>query len=103
MRSEPIEFSVMNDSRRARQAARLTQSVRDQAAGSLPAAAAMDAAFADFSRIDVGTPRVETSGERRKVTKEIVANIAAQLGTLDRQREQLAELLRSVELNAPAN
>jgi hypothetical protein len=65
----------------------------------------LDAAFADFTRVDAGTPANEPSAMESRAslqttTRELIADISAQLATLDMHRRQLVELLDSVETGA---
>ena len=97
MRREPTELSLLTASKLplVRQVARTTDV--------LPAADALDAAFEEYSRVDVGTDQTEalrgpaSRGDARSMTKNLIADIATQLDILDRQREQLAALLRDVD------
>ena len=68
--------------------------------GDLAAADALDQAFADYSRVDVGDSPIEATSDPRSMTKELVADIARQLNILDRQRDQLAALLSSVDASS---
>jgi hypothetical protein len=105
----------MGGSSRVRASVRLSERVRPATHQTieLPAVDALDAAFEEYTRVDVGACQVEApcgkalltqesrmatdsraSGNARSMTKYLVADIAAQLGILDRQREHLAALLR---------
>jgi hypothetical protein len=91
MQNEPIEINLMKNSARARISSRLSEKS--------PTADVRDAAFDDYRRIDIAAlpsdrPRSDAAG----MTKALIADIATQLDTLDRQREQLAALLRDVNL-----
>lgn len=68
--------------------------------GYLAAVDVLDQAFADFSRVDVGDSPVEAASTPRSMTKELATDIARQLNVLDRQREQLAALLSSVDASS---
>jgi len=90
MKNEPIEFNLKTSAR-----TRISPRQPEQ----LPAAEVLDAAFDDYRRVDVAAPRSECSRrETAHMTKALIADIAAQLDVLDRQREQLASLLRDVNL-----
>lgn len=106
MRREPTELSLMSGSTRVRGSERFAKRVRQSTHQTveLPAADVLDAAFEEYSRVDVGDCRVEApsgnvtlAGDARSMTKDLVADIAAQLEVLDRQREHLAALLRDVD------
>jgi hypothetical protein len=91
MQNEPIEINLMKSSARARISPRLPEKS--------PTAEVCDAAFDDYRRVDVAAapgdrPRSDAAG----MTKALIADIATQLNILDRQREQLAALLRDVNL-----
>jgi hypothetical protein len=65
----------------------------------------LDAAFADFTRVDARMPShesfpIESPPTLQTTTRELIADISAQLATLDRHRRQLVELLESVETGA---
>jgi hypothetical protein len=59
---------------------------------------ALDLAFADYTRIDVGVGRQSITANPHEATKSLVAEIAAQVEALDQHRQKLAELLRNVSL-----
>jgi hypothetical protein len=87
MRHESIEISklaVRRDLGSATRAGRMTKQAHSTTAEE--ATAVIDEAFAGFQS-PVTTPA-------------LVSNIASQLRALDRQREQLAHLLRSVEASS---
>ena len=91
MQNEPTEFSLMNGASRTRLQMRRAERARP-VIQSAPADA-LDAAFDEYSRIDA-VPQQAAPREARAMTKDLIADIAAQLHVLDRQREQLAALLR---------
>jgi hypothetical protein len=86
MRPDPIEF-VPATARRAKRLpvdfAKNGSAVKKPSAQQ-PAAAVVDEAFAEYAHA---------------VTRDLVADIAVQLKTLDRQREQLSRLLQSVDID----
>ena len=91
MQNEPIEINLPKSSARTRISPRRPEQ--------LPAAEVLDAAFDDYRRVDVAARRSESPrGETARMTKTLIADIATQLDILDRQREQLATLLRDVNL-----
>jgi hypothetical protein len=105
MQDEPIQFGVVAASRAQRSAAGFTLPVRGvrKTAGSAETASVRDAAFADFSRVDTGSPSSMTAKiSIRQIsptaTQSLIADIATQLEALDSQRRQLARLLESVDL-----
>ena len=119
MRREPTVFSIMSGSTYGGGSVRFSEHARRATCrtNERPAADAIDTAFEEYSRVDVGASQVEAPrgnispvgesnlatdsrdrGAARSITKDIAANIAAQLDLLDRQREQLAALLRDVAL-----
>ena len=85
MRPDPIEF-VPATARRAKRLpadfAKNGSAVKKQ--GAKQPAAVVDEAFAEYAHA---------------VTRDLVADIAVQLKTLDRQREQLSRLLQSVDVD----
>ena len=92
MRNEPTEFSLMSGASRTRLQMRRAERARpvtEQAP-----ADALDAAFDEYSRTDAVQQQATPQREARAMTKDLIADIAAQLSVLDRQREQLASLLR---------
>ena len=92
MQNEPTEFSLMNGASRTRLQMRRAERARPVIQ---PAPAdALDAAFDEYSRIDAVPQQVTPPRAARAMTKDLIADIAAQLHVLDRQREQLAALLR---------
>jgi hypothetical protein len=122
MRHEPIELGRVGlasraaDDRVARLATRLARFVnRDTHANTFDV---VDAAFAKLAgtdsrvaRIDTGCPATSPSGDQAKseekpaagmdhFTREIFADLSAQLHTLDEQRDRLAELLRNIDRNS---
>jgi hypothetical protein len=91
MQNEPIEINLQKNSARTRiSPRRLEQS---------PTVEVLDAAFDDYRRVDVAAPQKNRSrGDTARMTKALIADIGTQLDVLDRQREQLAALLRDVNL-----
>ena len=91
MQNEPIEMNWMKSSDRAR--------ISPRPAKKSPWTEVLDAAFDDYLRVDVATPKSDSSrSDTTGMTKALIADIATQLGILDRQGEQLAALLRDVNL-----
>jgi hypothetical protein len=106
MQSEPIHFGTMTMARVNRTAAdfSLGRSTR-KASSDISTANAVDAAFAHYTRVDPGSPAGESCAAQspsslQTTTRELIADISAQLATLDQQRRQLVHLLASVETNA---
>lgn len=118
MRPEPIEFAAVSALRAKRRTTDFAKSVGRAVTlvGEQPVAV-LDQAFAEFVRVDAGTSPSEAattssgtpgdslvdsrgSNQWRTATRELVADIAAQLETFDRQRAQLARLLENVEIGA---
>ncbi len=60
----------------------------------MAAATVLDEAFADYSNTK---PRRDACNDWRSVTEGLVADITAQLATLDSQRRRLTRLLETVE------
>ncbi len=91
MRHDPIEIGLASKAVRRRGAKRMLRTIlatqQPAAAGSIPATDALDEAFAGMSR-----------DERRPRNLAVVTQLAEQLEALDRQREQLARLLRDIEV-----
>lgn len=91
MRHDAIEIGLVGKAPRPRYTRRVLQTsmaARQPAAevaGSAPATTALDEAFAGMSR------------EKRPNSLAVVTQLAEQLQALDRQREQLAKLLREIE------
>ena len=84
MRPDPIEITTARPTKRIRSGIATRVSVASNATTQQPAAV-VDEAFAEYAHA---------------VTRNLVADIAAQLRTLDKQREQLARLLDSAEIGA---
>lgn len=59
-------------------------------------ATARDEAFADYSETNVDG---QASGNWRLATRQLIADISAQLESLDSQRRQLTKLLDNVQMN----
>lgn len=108
MRHDPIEFAMLGRADRnplapreeisSRGAKRLHCSSRGVGLTSDPYA--VDEAFACFDGIS--TSQCDAS-DRRMVNQALVSDLAGQLEALDRQRERLAGLLRSIETNSIAD
>ena len=92
MQYEPTEIELKSTSRRL--AARRT--ARPQIKLHQPSI--VDAAFDDYTRVDVASNGQVSTSSARSLTNELMSDIAAQLKLLDRQRAQLAALLREVTL-----
>ena len=106
MQGAPIQFGAVAASRAKRSAAGFTQPIRSarKAASDMKTASVLDEAFADFIRVDAGSPpKVVTTKSVPpnwpSMTQALIADIATQLETLDSQRRQLARLLESVDTN----
>jgi hypothetical protein len=84
MRPDPIEFAPATTRRAQRRPVDFVKTAQnfERAATEQPGAEVVDEAFAEYAHA---------------VTRELVADIAAQLNTLDRQREKLSRLLQSVD------
>ena len=91
MRHEPIEIGLANKTVRRRDAKRLVRTsmaARQLASeAAAPAAVARDEAFAGL-----------THDAERPKRLAVVTQLSEQLEALDRQREQLAKLLRDIEV-----
>jgi hypothetical protein len=103
MQSEPIHFDTMTMARANRTATgpSLGRSTRKLLAD-LSIAKVLDAAFADYTRVDAGSPASESRAAQsptrlQTATRELIADISIQLATLDQQRRQLVHLLESAE------
>jgi hypothetical protein len=63
--------------------------------------AVIDEVFAGFHRIDSRpAPKTAPTLGRQIVNPHLVVRLSEQLAALDRQREQLAQLLRSIDATA---
>jgi hypothetical protein len=105
MRTDPGEFTSVIPIRANRRA--MAPRISKQAPAKI-----LDAAFADYSRIDAGLASSDGATDSRasaaidaarlkdwrSVTRDIVSDIAAQLDTLERQREELSRLLQTVDI-----
>jgi hypothetical protein len=119
MRHDPIEFGRQGLANRAAvdRMARVTSRLarRARRASAPRAAEVVDEAFAGFSGTNSRVTRVDSPFESMQdsagqssadlssvsawepMKREIVADLSAQLVALDRQREQLARLLRTID------
>ena len=104
MQGEPIQFGTVAASRARHSAAGFTLPVRSarNTACDTETTSVLDAAFADFTRVDEGSsPKVAQSKTApqnlRSTTQALIADIATQLESLDSQRRQLARLLETVD------
>ncbi len=103
MQSEPIQFGSVNAARAKRSVAGFMTPVRSarRMACTENVASVLDAAFADFTRIDSGSPshiaNKTVPNNSPALTQALIADIATQLEILDGQRRQLARLLESVD------
>jgi hypothetical protein len=86
MRPDPIEFVPATTRRAQRRPVDFLKTARnlEQTATKQSGAEVVDEAFAEYAHA---------------VTRELVSDIAAQLKTLDRQRDQLSRLLQSVDVD----
>lgn len=94
MRSDSIEFGLVQKAAQQRRKAGAIGAVSGRVPVSDEAKPdVMDEAFASF---------VGPIGDRTRppVDRTLVKTLAAQLAALDRQREHLAELLRSIEVDS---
>jgi hypothetical protein len=92
MRREPIEFGSMSVRRAKRPAAGFHHP--HKSADPISAAPALDEAFANYAS---ATSKESTPKNWQSATRNLIADIATQLETLDTQRRQLSRLLESVE------
>jgi hypothetical protein len=106
MQGEPIQFGTVTASRAKRSAAGFTLAIRSgaKAASEMKTASVLDAAFADFTRVDAASPSRAVTNKLvpqnwPTMTQALISDIATQLETLDSQRRQLARLLESVDTN----
>lgn len=101
MRQDSIEFGFAAAIGHARRIARTRdrRHLGTKTASNLPPAV-IDEALAGFEAIDAGAALRVTanpSGQWLPIKNSLVANLAVQLEALDRQRQQLSELLRSID------
>lgn len=102
MRSDTSERRLVTGSRATRNGAN-NFTGPSFGATSAPTCDALDEAFENYTRIDVGTTSKPTAHapktEQSKVAaNEIISDIAAQLDALDRQRQRLSNLLRDIQI-----
>jgi hypothetical protein len=105
MQSEPIHFGAMTAARARRAAAGFTLGRSAHKSSDMSTASVLDAAFADYNRVDAGVAANPSSPTRspaslQTATRQLIADISLQLATLDTQRRQLAQLLENVETSA---
>jgi hypothetical protein len=107
MQCEPIQFGALTASRAERSAAGFTLPSRGarKTASDTNTVSVLDAAFADFIRVDAGSPTSMAISKplpknSPTITQALIADIATQLESLDSQRRQLARLLEGVNSNA---
>ncbi len=107
MQREPIQFGAVTAARAKRSAVGFSQSIRGarESASNKSTTIVLDEAFADYSRVDAGTPSNEVPATSipnnwQSVSRDLIADIAAQLETLDSQRRRLARLLEGVNTDA---
>jgi hypothetical protein len=100
MRPDTIEFGLTSVTRSERRSPRAR--VRDlagQRESDVLPPEVVDEALAGFEQVADSTREggADTTGDWRPIKKSLVANLAAQLESLDRQRDQLAQLLRNID------
>jgi hypothetical protein len=107
MQREPIQFGAVAASRAKRSAAGFTLPIRGarKTASDTKTVSVLDAAFADFIRVDAGSPTSMAISKpipqnSPTITQALIADIATQLESLDSQRRQLARLLEGVNSDA---
>ena len=105
MQSEPIQFGTMTAARVKRAATGLMLGHTARKSSGAATVNVLDEAFADYTRVDAGSPAsesstIESTASLQTTTRELIADISAQLVTLDTQRRQLVRLLESVETSA---
>lgn len=113
MRREPIEIGLVHKLTNRRHTERGADSLAlaSRALGPAPAGRqvdALDEAFAGMSRVATAVRRVDSTpdtdglsddaNERLRNTRNVIAQLVDQLDALDQQREQLARLLRDMEV-----
>src|SRR5262245_23819096 len=106
MQAEPIQFGAVTAVRARRSAAGCSQPIRTarKSAPDTTTAVVLDAAFADFVRVDAGSPATPARNKSvpsnwPSMTQALIADIATQLEALEGQRRQLARLLDAVDTN----
>jgi hypothetical protein len=94
MRSESSEQRLITSRRAMRRASENSapRDIRNEQSN------ALDIAFENYTRVDVGVVRRSSTNGQPQATKSLVADISAQLGALDQQRQKFADLLRNVSL-----
>jgi hypothetical protein len=107
MQAEPIQFGPVAASRAKRSASGFAQPVHRarNTASDMKSTSVLDEAFADFTRVDPGSPSIVTTNQSvaqnwPSVTQALISDIATQLETLDSQRRRLTQLLEGVDTDA---
>jgi hypothetical protein len=107
MECEPIQFGAVAASRAKRSAAGFTRPIRGtrKTASGTNTVSVLDAAFADFIRVDAGSRKSAATSKAVSensptITQTLIADIATHLESLDSQRRQLARLLEGVSSGA---
>lgn len=107
MRRAPTELNLSLVSAKTCRSAYVVDRARSAAheKAGLPTSDALDAVFEAYTRVDPishangdQSSRASDVSSARSTTKALIADIAAQLDILDRQRQQLAALLSEAEL-----
>jgi hypothetical protein len=65
----------------------------------LPSPDVIDEAIASFERVHPSNPRNEPHTHRQPIADSLVANISTQLTALERQREQMSNLLEGEKVS----
>jgi hypothetical protein len=107
MQREPIQIGPVAASRAKRSARGFAQPIHRAlyTASDMKSSSVLDEAFADFTRVDAGSPSIvgankSVTQNRPNMTQALVSDIATQLETLDSQRRRLSQLLEGVDAAA---